>query len=335
MYKMSFVLGLLLLGSCNIERPLNKVVDNKACFVKPSSIIYGSNDIVDLPTTEDRDLQQLSKSVAAMVSSRRILVNRYNVNEEDQYLFHGESLAHSYRMCDDELNNQHAGARCSSFLVGEDLIVTAGHCLVDPSDSLKSPAEVCNDQRFLFDFDDSKFHSEHHHGAHIKKKDLYSCTEVVEFKNDNENDYAVIRLDRAVEGRTPLKLLNPEDLKYGSAISTLGFPQGLTMRASTDGKYYELSKTKRWLLTQVDTFSGNSGGPIIDEATRMVIGIHTHGLNDSLIFDKERNCYDYSQKCSDPTECGVGYAYNVNKIESLKDKITQKTNLDREEIGCE
>jgi V8-like Glu-specific endopeptidase len=311
------------------------VIKDKACFVRAGAIIYGTNNIVDLPTTEDRDLQELSTSVAAMVSSKRLFVNRYNDDKKDEYLFHGDSLAHSYRMCDEDLNSQHAGAKCSSFLVGEDIMVTAAHCLIDVGDKKKSPEEVCKSHNFIFDFNDSKFQSDNHHGAIVKKKDVYSCAKVIEYKNDNEHDYAVIKLDRIVEGRSPVKLLNPSEMTYGSAISTLGFPQGLTLRASTDGKFYELSKNRNWLLTQVDSFSGNSGGPIIDELTNMVVGIHTHGLNDALIYDSERSCYTYSSRCSDPTTCGTGYAFNITKIETLKNKIVQNTNLQREELGCE
>ncbi|WP_081653493.1 serine protease [Bacteriovorax sp. DB6_IX] len=321
---------ILTLASCEMDRPVNKVSSAASCLA-PQAIIYGDNNISKVEELENRDLTELAKSVAAVVSSHRVMDVDH---QRDHLLFRGETLASAYRMCDDSLNSQRAGIRCTSFLVGKDLLLTAGHCLVDPQLG-STKEEVCENSEYIFDLNDSAFQGESSVIARIEREKAYKCQSIVDYKLDDDGDYALIKLNREVSDREPLKLLNIQDLKYGNAISTIGFPLGLTLRASTDGQFFELSNDKRWLLNQVDTFFGSSGGPIIDEATKMVVGIHTHGLKGSLVLDKENACYRFSEACQNPRDCGASKAFNISLIEELQNKVIEQSQVQRQESGCE
>lgn len=321
------------LFSCVNDPRVNVVKTKKACFQGPSAIIYGANNINKLSDVEDRDLQDISKSVAAIVSKKRLFKD--SNRSDDELTFFGTRLAHGDLMCDSSLNSQRTGARCSSFLVGPDVIATAAHCLDDSKNEGLSPIEVCNKNRIIFDFDESRFLNDHSNNGRISESDIFKCEKIIDYKLDDDHDYALIKLDRVVEGRQALKMLDPVDLSYGSEISTIGFPQGIVMRASTEGKYYELSTNKNWLNTQLDTFSGNSGGPIIDILTNMVVGIHTHGEEGALELNKSKGCFEYSKRCLDPRDCNTSAGFNIAKIPYLKDLVTQTSGLEREEIGCD
>ena len=86
-------------------------------------------------------------------------------------------------------------ATCSSFLVGEDLVVTAGHCIKNQID--------CDRFVFVFDYYQT---SETTSEFRFPQEKVFGCSEVIEQKKSAMLDYALIRLDRKVPMRTPLKI---------------------------------------------------------------------------------------------------------------------------------
>lgn len=106
-------------------------------------------------------------------------------------------------------------------------------------------------------------------------------------KSPFRNDYAVLKIDNLPDRLKPLPLENnfsPERLKRLSPVVILGFPLG----NRTQADYINTSITRGHVrrttkeIIQVDTsiYSGNSGGPAIDESGR-VIGIASGVVTDS------------------------------------------------------
>ncbi|MBC7171902.1 MAG: trypsin-like serine protease, partial [Polyangiaceae bacterium] len=94
---------------------------------------------------------------------------------------------------------------CSGTLIDDDLVLTAGHCF-DGSE--------CGDESFVFDY----FYGVAGILEEIDSDDIYACREIVVRRLDEDNpgaDYAVVRLDRPVVGRTPA----PVDVRYEVAAS--------------------------------------------------------------------------------------------------------------------
>src|SRR5690606_7912461 len=82
---------------------------------------------------------------------------------------------------------------CSGFLVGPDVLVTAGHCV--------SNQKKCEDKFWVFGFT-----REEAADLTLSGENVYKCSQVLYqvLNQGDKNDYAVIKLDRPVEGREPL-----------------------------------------------------------------------------------------------------------------------------------
>lgn len=124
-----------------------------------------------------------------MVDSER-LVERYDGN----YRLTNGSFAERYELCEDApFFDQPSAPHCSGFLVDEDLFVTAGHCV--PSG--------CDDFSIVFDYAHTNGEAPR---AAVPKENVYRCSEFVVNIDEDDNDFALIRLDRPVTGRSPVKI---------------------------------------------------------------------------------------------------------------------------------
>jgi hypothetical protein len=163
-------------------------------------------------------------------------------------------------------------AFCTAFLVGKDLIATAGHCI---------SAKSCPDTKFVFDFA-------------VKRpgkiptdlgpdRDTYHCRSVLVQSftpKSRDNDMALVRVDRPVRGRKPLPLnISGKIVPEGTPVITIGHFLGVPLKISMNGdvrisQSLEEHSGLRWFTTSLDTFPGNSGGPIINSVTGLVEGIN-------------------------------------------------------------
>lgn len=167
---------------------------------------------------------------------------------------------------------QPALAFCTGFLVGEDLVATAGHCI---------KKDGCANTRFVFGFA-VKEPGEIPAGLG-PESDAYDCKEVIVSRftpKSRDDDMALVRLDRPVRGRKPLPLNTSGVLAAeGAPVITIGHFLGVPLKISLNGYVRksvslpaEYSQT--WFATSLDTFPGNSGGPVINPATGLVEGIN-------------------------------------------------------------
>ena len=76
----------------------------------------------------------------------------------------------------------------------------------------------------------------------------------------------------------------------------MGHPSGLPMKIAGGSKVHALEK--HYFVANLDTFTGNSGSPVLNEKTGLVEGILVRGGKD-YIFDFDEGCY-YVNKC-EPT----------------------------------
>jgi V8-like Glu-specific endopeptidase len=242
-----------------------------------SKSIYGSDDRKDyfqMPA----DMQALANSVVSMWKSASVTPGASGVAL--QTMNFGDRL----NLCPDEkFREQPIGAFCSGSLVGENLVLTAGHCV-------KSEAQ-CLDTKFVFGYGVTSAGS----GAvtTVPAANVYGCAKVVKRFLAGEPgsdfpagqnlgaDYAVVQLDRKVTGRKPLAVNKGAALKKGDGIFVIGHPVGLPVKLAGSAKVRDFSKAG-YFVADLDTFGGNSGSAVFNAKTKKIEGILVRGDEDFL-----------------------------------------------------
>lgn len=237
--------------------------------------IYGEDDRQDIFETKNQLLKRLSLSTAAMISDYSVLDDLYNSSLVHVF---GKTLEDTGVCSDEKFAKQKTTAICSGFLVGPDLLVTAGHCIRNMDD--------CESNFWVFDYGNI---IEEKNILKLSKKNIYRCAEIISHSLDRitRNDYALIRLDRITD-RSPLEVRKSGKIKNRAKLATIGNPSGLPTKISGNGEVRK-NKNDYFFQTNLDTFHGNSGAPVIDLKTGLVEGILVRGEKDYEI-DKVKNC---------------------------------------------
>lgn len=239
-------------------------------------IIYGSDNRLDVYEVPQADVRDLADSTVALIPSRNM-----SLKSGGMYLISTKDYSAEYNLCSDEpYADQPIAANCSGFLVGEDLIATAGHCI---------DAKSCDSYKFVFGFamiNQSTARTE------VSASEVYSCKEVVARNLNSSIDFALVRLDRVVRGHLPLKL-QQTNAEVGEELTVIGHPAGLPTKVS-DGAVVR-SQRGNYYVANLDTYGGNSGSAVFNSKTNEVSGILVRGGTDYT--------YDRANQCSRSNVC--------------------------------
>lgn len=167
---------------------------------------------------------------------------------------------------------QPVGASCTASLVGPDLMLTAGHCISEVT---------CSGKKFVFGFEmgmNGEWPSK------VPASDVYSCSAIVARSNGNTRDFAVVRLDRPVTGREPLRLNRAAAPVGGDGVFVIGTPLGLPLKVADGARVRRVGEDS--FLTDLDTYGGNSGSPVFNARTGLVEGILIGGGEDLAVRDE-------------------------------------------------
>ena len=263
--------------------------------------IYGTDDREEVENSYSK-YQELAGAVAAQM--------RYSLLEDggDNYILEAYTLEKKRNVCSDvRFSKQPAAASCTGFLVGKDILVTAGHCMISRSS--------CTRKGWVFNYQTScgKFDNL------IPKKDVYKCKELItsEYTGRDGLDYAIVRLDRAVDGAIPLKIRRRGRVKPGSDLLVIGHPDGLPQKIALNAwvRNYQAGLDKNLFFANLDTFKNNSGSPVINADTGLVEGILVNGGNDYGEYDDVNECKRISV-CRDD-ECSGEGVVRINRVKPL------------------
>lgn len=248
-------------------------------------IAYGEDNRVETYDAAE-SLQRLAHSTAGMIKNIKL------VPVKNHYIMPPATLSKEMRVCKGEkFSSQPSSVICSGFLVGKDLLVTAGHCILTKED--------CESSSWVFDYKvnlDTK-----RADIMIPKSRVFKCKEVIESKLEvtagNAQDYSLIKLDRVVEGRTPLKFRKRGKVRYAQKLNVIGHPSGLPQKITTGGKVFRNSN-QGYFVTNLDTFGGNSGSAVFNATTNEVEGILVRGAKD-YIEDPSLGCHIVNNEVED------------------------------------
>ena len=280
-----------------------------------SKSIYGNDDRLDYFEASPA-MRNLADSVVSLWPSKQVTF------EGGQYKLATIGFGEALNLCPNEkFREQPIGAFCSGTLVGEDIVLTAGHCITDEAS--------CADARFVFGFNIDKEGGKAR--TAVGAKDVYSCKRIIKRDLDKQGsglfgtgmaiigallnragpDFAVIQLDRKVEGRKPLPVNRANDLKAGDKIFVIGHPVGLPAKVAGDASVRS-TDPKAFFLTDLDTFGGNSGSAVFNARTNKIEGILVRGGTDFV---------------DSPAGCKV--QYKVGQAEGRGEAVTKMSKVQK------
>ncbi|MBA2405455.1 MAG: trypsin-like peptidase domain-containing protein [Bdellovibrionales bacterium] len=294
----------------------------QSAFAGPT-VVYGQDDRRDVFQTSSALHLKLAKSSAGLIK-KSMFVKGASATSFD--LKNTVSLERSQNICATEKFSQQPTAPiCSGFLVGPDTLITAGHCY----NAFDTPANVCKDFAWVFDYDMKS--ATHNPTKNISIANIYNCKSVSSVVRDGLYDYAVIKLDRKVVGREPLKFRTTGKLANTASLVVIGHPTGLPTKITANGKVTNNTEETRFSTT-LDTFHGNSGSAVFDATTGQVEGILIMGKNDyrpSLMSNPGsckvvNKCDETAKNCSAGDETGtIQHGEVVLRIEKISAQIAK------------
>lgn len=265
------------------------------------NVIYGEDNRVDVVDSAESMFVELARSTAAMIPHTLL-----TAGDKAEFELGGRSLK-SRGMCETErFINQPTVATCSGFLVGEDLLVTAGHCIRHDYD--------CEMNSWVFDY---KVENEFDSKVVVRKENAYQCKKIItrDLNESTKHDYALIQLDRKVLDRRILKTRKSGRVTKGDKLVVIGHPTGLPTKIADGAMVRSLKNT--YFQTDLDTYSGNSGSAVFNATTGLVEGILVRGEPEDYIYDQGRQC-QVSNVLPQHSGRGEDVAYITNIKELLK-----------------
>jgi V8-like Glu-specific endopeptidase len=262
-------------------------------------IIFGEDNRQEIYATP-KPWFEISQSVAAKISIEHLI---------DGNLI-GSPL--SKRVCPGtRFEQQITVANCTGFLVKPNIMVTAGHCVKTQDD--------CDKFVWVFDFalrsqSDTTY-------TQVQPNQIYKCLKIHNrrYEGFGAVDYAILELERPVENRQPLKLGHNLAITPGSLVTSIGHPIGLPQKFIDNASVIRLSDADRTIDTDLDVFQGNSGSPVFDAATGLVISITSHGHED-LTRDPVNFCKNL-KVCKPGDNC---YWSSSSRVINMKDEPVLK-----------
>lgn len=159
-------------------------------------------------------------------------------------------------------------------------IITAGHCVGNAKTRKLYPKDELDKIRVVFRFHKTNPNLEK---RDFEKKDVYKIKKIIKFNlgSPSDPDFAIIKLDREVEGITPIELgFSPQ---LGNEVYAIGCPNGTYVKTASIGYAHIKEIDDNFIHSPIDTFSGNSGCPLISRKSNKAVGIVIRGETDYIL----------------------------------------------------
>jgi V8-like Glu-specific endopeptidase len=309
-------------GAATPEAPAEPVQPEE-----PYPVLYGQDSRTEIFQDTDSKLKEMAASVGIFVRSEQVKITGNSVTLEGYTLNEMSEMGWLVKdanlpMCSEELfTTQTAPGFCTGFLVKEDILVTAGHCLQ------KTP---CSDTSVVFGYQMEASNSL----AALTKEDVFQCAEViaqeVPSRENRYLDYAIIKLDRST-GRAGLNYVTGDLLEAQTNVAVLGYPSGLPLKVASNAYVMGNDVNNPFFVANLDTFGSNSGSPVINANSYQVEGILVRGMTD-YILSNDGSCIQVNH-C--PEGGGPNCAgENATKMARLATSIPDSTDTGSSGLNC-
>ena len=231
--------------------------------IKPFAI-YGADNRLDLYQVKDPNIRKLAKASVGIFKAWELL----DLGGGSETIT-GDSLGNTENLCSGEaFEEQRVGPYCSGVLVAPDIVVTAWHCM-------KYGALGCMGVKFAFGF---SLPTKNHEYWNLNTEDVYACHSIIFQQEDDDLDLAVVRLDRAVWRRSPVKMRKAKATSVDTEVFVIGHPAALPQKVAGGAKVRSVEDGT--FSANLDTFSHNSGSPVFNAKTYELEGILVSGDDD-------------------------------------------------------
>lgn len=311
------------------EIPLMKQIFALSLLVLTASaqarfdVVYGKDNRLDVYQTNNTLFKKLATSTAGMIKTE----NLQKMSDGTYDIINKRTLEEVLNLCPSEaFAHQLLAPRCSGFLVAPDVLVTAGHCY---NGQESSPAEACSNYSWVFGYEMTSERTDP--TKRIPSQNVYKCKQVISSELNETLDFTIVKLDRPVTGREPLKFRTTGKISSSASLVVIGHPTGLPTKISDGGKVTRNTDTTRF-STNLDTFQGNSGSAVFDAKTGVIEGILVQGKSDytrSNPYDSNscivvNKCDENGNNCSAGVQTGgVQYGEVVIRIESINAHLSK------------
>lgn len=280
---------------------------------RENEVIYGEDDRVETGSSKSEDYKTWAKSTAAYIPNFRLkkLKNGGWQLRKERI----KTLKDAMSLCPGQrFEKRPAASYCSGFLVGPNILITAGHCVTGGR-----MGESCRSFKWVFNYKIKK--GEDPFSMKFSKDEVYRCKEVYEAKFDRQmkEDWAIVVLDRPVKGRKPLKRRRSQKkmVKANTPLAIIGHPWGIPSIVADSAKVLPVNTEKKnYFSANLDSFQGNSGAAVFNAKSGMVEGFLVRGKIDAT--------YAYHPQ--------HGYCGTINRCDDSGEKCQAIDRLQGEEV---
>ena len=236
-------------------------------------VVYGVDDRKDIYQVKNAKVRKAADAVVAIVKASDLEADGHG-----GWRLATSSYKDEFRLCSNEtFSSQPLGCFCSGFLVGPDVVATAGHCV-------KNNADLAT-MRFVFGFRMVDLSTPR---TSFAANDVYEGAALIGRKlTSTQTDWALIRLARAVVGRSPVAFRTAGKIAAAQKLFVIGHPCGLPQKYAPGASVRD-NTPAAFFVANLDTYGGNSGSPVFNATNHKVEGILVRGEND---FVKSGSCF--------------------------------------------
>lgn len=239
-------------------------------------VVYGTDDRIDVYAETSSNRKKWAAATCAIVDAADLVARSEDTFSltTDAYVIYGKPAC-----ADEPFGDQPTSPFCTGFMVGEDLIATAGHCVYES----ELPAV-----RFLFGFEMTDATTP---VLTFQSNQVYTGIEVVHHGGTGDFDHAIVRVDRPITapGAVPLPIRRTGTVAIGDPVGVIGHPYGLPKKLAFGPTTAVRDNTLEGYFTaNLDTYGGNSGSPVFNVDTGLVEGILVRGAQDFVL---ESTCF--------------------------------------------
>lgn len=238
-------------------------------------VIYGADDRRDIFQDVDPDRREWANSVCALVYASQL-------TEKEDGTFSlavGDYTVDDFPPCDDEsFRDQPTAAHCTGFIVGPNLIATAGHCF--GSNDLENT-------RFVFGF---RMLDSTNARTTFESYEVYKGSRIVTRRSSGSYDYTIIEVYPTfrVPGAKVLRLRTSGTVAEGTQIGVIGHSAGLPMKSAFGRNTVVRSGTNPgYFFANLDFAGAGAGSPVFDRETGLVEGILARGPEDYHFYGED------------------------------------------------